>query len=169
MSRRASAIAAAGIVLSHAIRQTRPSKRWPRATSSIESAIVSRETSEARMPEVPIETPSDTAIVLNSIGVAPASRIPRLTCGASARWLRLHGIVSIHVVQTPTIGFARSSSVKPGRLQHRPRAGAIRAVGQRGAVTLRGIGRDVVRSRHDWSPLSIGLDGFRHHSLNEPG
>ena len=32
---------------------------------------------------------------------------------ARSRWLRLHGIVSIHVVPTPTIGFARSSSVKP--------------------------------------------------------
>ena len=92
---------------------TRPSKRWPRATSSIESAITSRETSEARIPEVPIETPSDTAIVLNSIGVPPASRTPRLTCTARSRWLRLHGIVSIQVVPTPTIGFARSSSVKP--------------------------------------------------------
>ncbi len=104
MSSRASAITAAGIVLSQAIRQTRPSNRWPRATSSIESAIVSRETSEARMPVVPIETPSETAIVLNSIGVPPAARMPSFTCGASARWLRLHGIVSIHVVQTPIIG-----------------------------------------------------------------
>ena len=104
---------AAGMVLSQAIRQTSPSNRCPRATSSIESAIVSRETSEARMPDVPIETPSETAIVLNSIGVAPASRMPRFTCGASARWLRLHGIVSIHVVQTPITGWARSSSVKP--------------------------------------------------------
>ena len=113
MSRRARAITAAGIVLSQAIRQTSPSKRWPRATSSIESVIVSRETSEARMPDVPIETPSETAIVLNSIGVAPASRMPRFTCGASARWLRLHGMVSIQVVQTPITGLARSSSVKP--------------------------------------------------------
>ena len=31
------------------------------------------------MPDVPIETPSETAIVLNSIGVPPASRTPRLT------------------------------------------------------------------------------------------
>ena len=113
MSRRASAITAAGIVLSHAIRQTSPSNRWPRATSSIESAIVSRETSDAFIPVVPIETPSETAIVLNSIGVPPASRIPRLTCGASARWVRLHGIVSIQVVQTPISGFARSASSKP--------------------------------------------------------
>ncbi len=53
-----------------ATRQTRPSKRWPRATSSIESAMTSRETSDARMPSVPMETPSETATVLNSIGVA---------------------------------------------------------------------------------------------------
>ena len=65
------------------------------------------------MPSVPIETPSETAIVLNSIGVPPASRMPRLTCCASARWLRLHGIVSIQLVATPTSGRARSSSVKP--------------------------------------------------------
>ena len=65
------------------------------------------------MPSTPIETPSDTAIVLNSIGVPPAVRIPSFTCRASSRWLRLHGIVSIHVVATPTSGRARSSSVKP--------------------------------------------------------
>src|SRR5512132_4447815 len=65
------------------------------------------------MPDVPIETPSEMAIVLNSIGVAPASRMPRFTSTASSRWLRLHGIVSVHVVTTPMIGFARSSSVKP--------------------------------------------------------
>ena len=65
------------------------------------------------MPVVPIDTPSETAIVLNSIGVPPASRMPRFTCGASARWLRLHGIVSIQVVQTPISGLARSSSSKP--------------------------------------------------------
>ena len=65
------------------------------------------------MPSVPIETPSEIAIVLNSIGVPPASRIPRLTSCASSRWLRLHGIVSIQVVATPISGLARSSSVKP--------------------------------------------------------
>ncbi len=65
------------------------------------------------MPDVPIETPSETAMVLNSIGVPPASRTPRLTCTARSRWFRLHGIVSIHVVPTPTIGLARSSSVNP--------------------------------------------------------
>ena len=65
------------------------------------------------MPSVPIETPSDTEIVLNSIGVPPASRIPAFTRCASSRWLKLQGMVSIQVVATPTMGFARSSSVKP--------------------------------------------------------
>ena len=113
MSRRASAITAAGIVLSQPTRQTRPSKRWPRATSSIESAITSRETSEARIPSVPMETPSETETVLNSIGVPPAARTPVFTCCANSRWLKLHGIVSIQVVAMPTSGRARSSSVSP--------------------------------------------------------
>ena len=78
-------MAAAGIVLSHPTMQTRPSKRWPRATSSIESAITSRLTSEAFMPSVPIVTPSEMAMVLNSIGVPPAARMPRFTCSARRR------------------------------------------------------------------------------------
>ena len=123
MSRRASAITAAGMVLSQPTRQTRPSNRWPRAASSIESAMTSRETSEQRMPSVPIETPSDTEIVFSSTGVPPASRTPAFTCTASSRWLRLHGIVSIQVVATPTSGRARSSSVKPTPLSI-ARAGA---------------------------------------------
>ena len=113
MSRRPSAIAPAGIVLSQPTRHTIPSNRWPRATSSIESAMTSRDTSDAFMPSVPIDTPSLTAIVLNSIGVPPAARIPSLTNVASRRWLMLQGIVSIHVVATPMIGWLRSSSVNP--------------------------------------------------------
>ena len=113
MSMRASAIAAAGIVLSQPTRQTSPSRWCERVASSIESAITSRLTSDPRMPSTPIVTPSETEIVLNSIGVPPASRMPCLTFCASARWLKLHGIVSIHVVATPMNGFAMSSSVKP--------------------------------------------------------
>ena len=37
------------------------------------------------MPSVPIDTPSEMAMVLNSIGVPPASRMPRLTCTARSR------------------------------------------------------------------------------------
>src|SRR5437667_343847 len=46
---------------------------WPRATSSMESAITSRLTSEVFMPSLPIVIPSEIAIVLNSIGLAPAA------------------------------------------------------------------------------------------------
>jgi hypothetical protein len=62
---------------------------------------------------VPIVIPSEIATVLSSIGVAPAARIPSLTCLASARRWKLHGIVSIHVLATPMIGLARSSSENP--------------------------------------------------------
>ena len=85
MSMRQSAIAAAGIVLSHPTMSTSPSKLWPRVTSSIESAITSRETSEAFIPCVPMVTPSLTAMVLNSIGVPPAALTPAFTRSASSR------------------------------------------------------------------------------------
>ena len=39
------------------------------------------------MPSVPIVTPSLMEIVLNSIGVPPAARMPSFTCSASRRWL----------------------------------------------------------------------------------
>ncbi len=66
---------------------TTPSSRWPRTTSSIESATTSRLTRQAFIPSVPIDTPSLTETVLNSIGVPPAARMPALTCSASRRWL----------------------------------------------------------------------------------
>ena len=56
-------------------------------TSSIESATTSRLMSDDFIPSVPIETPSLTLIVLNSIGVPPAARMPALTCSARRRWL----------------------------------------------------------------------------------
>ncbi len=65
------------------------------------------------MPSVPMETPSETETVLNSIGVPPASRIPAFTCCASSRWFQLQGMVSIQLVATPTSGRARSASEKP--------------------------------------------------------
>src|SRR5918992_804720 len=58
-------------------------------------------------------TSSEIETVLSSIGVPPAARTPSFTRSARRRWLRLHGIVSIQVCATPTIGFARYSSSKP--------------------------------------------------------
>ena len=85
MSSRASAMTAAGMVLSQPTSTTSASNRLPRATSSIESAMTSRLTSEARMPSEPIVMPSEIETVLNSSGVPPASRTPSLTCAASSR------------------------------------------------------------------------------------
>ena len=82
---RASAMAAAGIVLSQPTTQTTASNICPRQTSSIESAINSRLTSEARMPSVPMVSPSEIAMVLNSIGVPPAARMPSFTLAESRR------------------------------------------------------------------------------------
>ena len=59
---------------------------------------------------MPIVIPSEIAIVLNSIGVPPASRIPSLTFAASARRWKLHGIVSIQVLATPMSGLDSASS-----------------------------------------------------------
>ena len=49
-----------------------------------ESAITSRLMSEAFMPSVPMVMPSLMAMVLNSMGVPPAARIPSFTLTASA-------------------------------------------------------------------------------------
>jgi hypothetical protein len=81
--------------------------------SSIESAITSRLTSEVFIPAVPIVIPSEIAIVLNSIGVPPAARTPALTCSARPRRWKLHGIASVQVLATPTVGRERAASSKP--------------------------------------------------------
>jgi hypothetical protein len=106
-------MAAAGMVLSQPTMRTSPSKQCPRATSSMESAITSRETSDAFIPSVPIETPSLTAMVLNSMGVPPAALMPAFTRSARALWFQLQGMVSIQAWPTPMIGRSRSSRLKP--------------------------------------------------------
>ena len=98
----------AGIVLSQPDSATTASNRWPRVTSSIESAITSRLTSDAFMPSVPIVIPSEIDTVLNSIGVPPPARIPSLTNPASSRRWKLQGPISIHVLAMPMSGFFRS-------------------------------------------------------------
>src|SRR5579872_6225884 len=112
-SSRASAIAVPGIVLSHAHRPTIASNMWPREMSSIESAMTSRLTSEVFIPCVPIVMPSEIAIVLNSIGLAPAALMPALIGTASSRRPKLQGIVSVQQFDTPMNGLPRSSRVRP--------------------------------------------------------
>ena len=106
-------MADAGIVLSQAHIAHMASNMWPRPTSSIESAMTSRLTSEVFMPSLPIVMPSEMAMVLNSIGFAPAARMPALTGTASSRSPKLHGIVSSQQLETPTNGLSRSSGFSP--------------------------------------------------------
>ena len=104
--------------------------RWPATTSSIESAITSREISEARIPVVPIETPSETEIVLNSIGVPPAARMPVLDVP------REHALVEVarhRLDPGRRDADERLREILVGeadRLQHRPRGRAVDAVGR---------------------------------------
>ena len=65
------------------------------------------------MPSWPIEMPSDTAMVVNSIGKPPAARIPSFERLASRSSGRLHGVTSFHDDATATCGLSQSSSVMP--------------------------------------------------------
>ena len=155
MSTRASAISAAGTVLSQPTRQTSASKSCAWAISSIESAITSRETSDARMPGVPCDWLSETAIVLNGSGTPPAAATPSQTCRDSSSWLRLHGIVPVHVEQMPTIGpSSRAGSMPIARKCARApaRSGAGREPGA-GAAAERVLRRRVTR---DWVHVWLG-------------
>ena len=120
--------------------------------------MTSRLTSEVFMPSVPIVTPSLTAIVLNSIGVPPAARMPALTNSASRRWLKLHGIVSIQVVATPDDRLGEVLVGEADRLEHRSRAGPVGAVGEGRGVALGGIGggRRVGHARGSPRPVDLG-------------
>ena len=102
-----------GIVLSQPERATTASSAWPMTASSMESAMTSRETRDARIPSVPIEMPSEIAIVPNSKGVPPASRTPALTSSARARRDALQGPRSVQEWTTATSGRAISSGVRP--------------------------------------------------------
>ncbi len=98
----------------------------------------SRLTSDAFIPSVPMVTPSLIAMVLNSIGVPPAARTPRLTCSARRRRSRLHGIVSTQVLAMPIERLVQVLVAEAGALEHRPRGGAVGAVEEDAAV-LTGI------------------------------
>ena len=75
--------------------------------------MISRLTSDARMPSWPIEMPSDTAMVVNSIGNPPAARTPSFDRLASRSSGMLQGVTSFHDDATATWGLSQSSSVMP--------------------------------------------------------
>ena len=92
-------------------------------TASTESAMISRLTRLARIPSWPMEIPSLTAMVLNSMGKPPAARTPSLHRLARASKGRLHGVTSFQEEATPTWAFEKSSSVIP-MARNMARAGA---------------------------------------------
>ncbi len=122
---------------------TRASNRSACTISSTESAMTSRLTRDAFMPSCPIAIPSDTAMVPNSIGTAPACLTPSLAALASPFRCRLQGVTSFHDEATATCGSCRSSSLSPT-------ARSIARCGARaGPVVsgpLRGRGRLVIGS-----------------------
>ena len=75
--------------------------------------MTSRLTSEVFIPSLPMVMPSEIAIVLNSIGFAPAARIPALSGTASSRSPKLQGIVSVQTLETPMNGLSMSSAFSP--------------------------------------------------------
>src|ERR1019366_1907055 len=113
MFSRAQAMSMPGSDLSQPAMATRASKPSAATISSTESAITSRLTSDAFMPSVPIEMPSDTAMVPNSSGTAPACLMPSLAATASPFRCRLQGVTSFHDEATATCGRVRSSSLSP--------------------------------------------------------
>src|SRR3954451_18707512 len=65
------------------------------------------------MPSCPIEIPSETEIVPNSIGKPSAPRTPTLARLASLASDRLHGVISFQDEAMPTCGLRQSSSPMP--------------------------------------------------------
>ena len=75
--------------------------------------MISRETSEACMPSWPMEIPSETAMVTNSKGRAPASRTATLARWAKRSSGRLQGVTSFQLEATPIWALVMSSSPSP--------------------------------------------------------
>src|ERR1700747_2769406 len=102
-----------GIFLLHPPIATKPSNPSAPTTASMESAMISRDTSEYRIPGVPIEIPSDTVIVLKRTLSPPAPSTPAAAALASAPMCTLHGVRLAQVEATPIWGLGKSSSRNP--------------------------------------------------------
>ena len=136
-----------GMVLSQPTSTTRPSNPLPRATSSIESAITSRLTSDARIPSVPIVMPSEIETVLNSIGVRAGGANALLHVLGERAQVQVAGAdldpgVGHADERLPQVGVGEAGALEHGARGRAARAGRQR-VGSVGAsrVHLEGIGR----------------------------
>ena len=145
MSSRASAITAAGIVLSQPTSTTSASNMLPRATSSIESAMTSRLTSDIRMPFAAhgdaVGDRDGVELERRAAGLANAVLHvrPRARAGDSCT-----GPISIQVLATPISGRAEILVGEAGGAQHGARRGAAGPVGQCGATPLERMSGHVI-------------------------
>src|SRR3954451_22831492 len=113
-----------GSDLSQPASSTEPSSRSANMTVSTESAMTSRDTSEARMPSWPMEMPKEPETVPTSRGYPPASCPPSWARLASRSSERLQGVISFQDDATPICGFSQSSSPMP-TARSIARAGAL--------------------------------------------
>ena len=166
--RRAAAMSMPGSDLSQPAKVTMASKRSACIIVSIESAMTSRETSEARMPSWPMEMPSETAMVMNSMGKPPAARTPSLD--------RLASRSSGHVARrdlVPRRGHADLGLVPvvvghADGPQHGPGRGAGGPVGDLVAADLRAVGPGSGARGRAGGRRSSGVMGPRLGPVTDP-
>jgi hypothetical protein len=103
------------------------------------------------MPSWPIEMPSDTEVVPNSIGKPPAWNTPSLAALARRCRDRLHGVISSHDDATP-IWFGEVLVTHACRAQHSAGGGLLQAVGD---VTSAGLH---IGSFHDLPSAGVRVD-----------
>ncbi len=107
------AISMPGVILSQFEMQIIASAQCAFTMYSTESAISSRLGSEYSMPPCPMAMPSSTAIVLNSRGIAPASRTASATTWPTSRRCTCPGTNSVKLFATAMIGLPMSSRATP--------------------------------------------------------
>ena len=93
--------------------------------ASIESAIISLDTSEKRIPGLPLVMPSLTPIVLKRSPTSPWAVTPRFTSSASPSRCMLQVLPSKPVEQIPTNGLRKSASDKPAPMSMACEAGRL--------------------------------------------
>ena len=103
----------AGSVLSQPATTTRASYAWARTTVSMESAMTSRETSEKRIPGVFWLIPSETEMVLKTLGENALSMSERSSAVAIGSWVIEQGLIPEPLLAMPTTGRLKSSSSRP--------------------------------------------------------
>src|SRR5699024_3343231 len=113
MFKRRAALSMPGVILSQLEIHTSASAVWALTMYSTESVMISREGREKSMPVWPMAMPSSTAMVLNSFGTPPASRIASATMSPTFfRWT-WPGTNWVYELAIATMGLPKSFSLVP--------------------------------------------------------